>query len=638
MAESGSRGATFPSPRSRKPVSEKKFGCLKLLAALFAFCQAAIVPAHPQTFQSVIAFDGTNGAVPTDALVQGANGDLYGTTQYGGNANLGTIFQLTTSGTLTTLYSFCSQSKCIDGSQPDASLVQGSDGSLYGTTFFGGANNQGTVFTMGSSGSLTTLYSFCSLSKCADGANPHAGLIEASDGNFYGTTSSGGAKNAGVVFEITASGSLTTLYSFCSLPNCADGSTPEGGLIQTSSGNFYGTTSQGGANGHGGTVFQLTSDGTLTTLYSFCSLALCADGEYPYAGVVQGKDGNFYSTTELGGTNAQGTIFKITPSGTLTTLYNFCSLALCADGESPYAGVMQGKDGNFYGTTELGGTDDTGTFFRTTPAGVLTTLYSFSCSGTTCTQGALPVAGVVQASNGNFYGTTSSGGGCSTLVEGCGTVFEWSAKVALPPTFSPASVNFFNQAIDTTSAAKSVFIKNVNTGYSILDLNSITLSGSSDFAISANTCGSTLNAGTRCEVSLTYSPTVLETESATLNIADNAPGSPQTVALSGTGVAQATVNPTSRTFPETKVGSTSAAKNVTLENNLPTTLSGISYKTAAPFAVSSSTCGTTLASKTTCTISITFSPTAEGTANGTLTVRDSANDSPQTVSLTGTGG
>jgi uncharacterized repeat protein (TIGR03803 family) len=622
--------------RSLKRGSEPKFRFLKLLCALFAFCNMAAVAAHAQTFETVIAFNETNGAVPTDVPVQGTDGGIYGTTQYGGSSDFGTVFRIAPNGTMTTLYSFCSQSQCVDGSLPDAGLVQASDGNFYGTTFWGGTDNQGTIFKISPSGALTTLYSFCSLTKCADGGNPHAGLVEGSDRNFYGMTSIGDLGNGGGVFQITAGGAFTTIYSFCSLPDCADGSTPEGELIQASDGNFYGTTSAGGANGHGGTVFQLTSSGALTTLYNFCSLAQCADGEYPYAGVVEGRDGNLYGTTVLGGTNGQGTIFRIIPSGALTTLYNFCSLSSCADGENPYAGVVEGRDGNLYGTTELGGAYASGTFFQLTSTGPLNTLYNF-CTENGCSDGAEPVAGVVQTSNGTFYGTTSYGGACSTLIEGCGTVFAWSSKVSLPPTLTPASVNFFGQAIDTTSTAKSVNIKNVNTGDAILDLNSITLSGSGNFAISANACGSTLSAGHSCKVSVSYTPTVLGAESATLNVADNAPGSPQTVGLSGTGVAQATVNPVGLEFPKTAVGSTSAAKNVTLNNNLPTTLSGISYKTGAPFEVSSSTCGTTLASKTSCTISVTFSPTATGTASGTLSVRDSANNSPQTVSLTGTG-
>src|SRR5579872_3530376 len=180
------------------------------LAAVLCIAAASM---SAQTFQTAVTFNEANGAVPTDVLVQGTDGNLYGTTQYGGKNDFGTVFRLSLSGTLTTLYSFCSQSQCVDGSLPDAGLVQGTDGNLYGTTFWGGTQDQGTIFKITPSGSLTTLYSFCTLANCADGENPHAGLVQASDGNFYGTTSAGGPTNSGVIFRITPGGKLTPLYS-----------------------------------------------------------------------------------------------------------------------------------------------------------------------------------------------------------------------------------------------------------------------------------------------------------------------------------------------------------------------------------------------------------------------------------------
>jgi Abnormal spindle-like microcephaly-assoc'd, ASPM-SPD-2-Hydin len=177
-----------------------------------------------------------------------------------------------------------------------------------------------------------------------------------------------------------------------------------------------------------------------------------------------------------------------------------------------------------------------------------------------------------------------------------------------------------------------------NSGTVTLNISSIAITaGNSFFAISSNTCKSTLGAGKKCTVKVTFTPTALSAETGTLTFTDDATGSPQTVSLSGTGVAQATLTPARYTFPKTKVGTTSAAKKFTLMNNLATTLTGISYSTNAPFAVSTATCTTTLASKKSCTISVTFSPTATGIAAGTLTVNDSANSSPQTASLSGTG-
>jgi uncharacterized repeat protein (TIGR03803 family) len=168
----------------------KEVGLARIVCLAAMFC-IAVAGASAQTFQTVVTFNSTDGAVPTDLLVQGTDGNLYGTTLYGGGANIGTVFKLTQAGALTTIYSFCPKNPCTDGSLPDAGLVQASDGNFYGTTFWGGGLNFGTVFKITSSGSLTTLHSFCSQAKCADGANPHAALMIGSDNNFYGTTSGG---------------------------------------------------------------------------------------------------------------------------------------------------------------------------------------------------------------------------------------------------------------------------------------------------------------------------------------------------------------------------------------------------------------------------------------------------------------
>jgi uncharacterized repeat protein (TIGR03803 family) len=204
--------------------------------------------------------------------------------------------------TFTTLATFDQ----TDGELPEGSLVQGMDGNLYGTTVDGGGNGGGggggTVFRITPAGELTTLYSFCRLLNCADGAFPYAGLILGTDGNLYGTTFGGGANGVGfggdgTVFTISPGGELKTLYSFCSQTNCTDGSFPQDSLVQAANGDFYGTTRDGGVNGAGsggyGTVFEITPSGTLATLYSFCSQANCADGRYPHAGLVQATNGGF---------------------------------------------------------------------------------------------------------------------------------------------------------------------------------------------------------------------------------------------------------------------------------------------------------------------------------------------------------
>jgi uncharacterized repeat protein (TIGR03803 family) len=392
--------------------------------------------AQAQTFTTLHSFDGTDGTNPYAGLVQATNGNLYGTTNAGGANSVGTVFKITPKGTLTTLHSFDG----TDGSYPYAGLVQATDGNFYGTTYIGGANGQGTVFKITPSGTLTTLYSFCSQGgfNCTDGADPLAGLVLATNGDFYGTTQYGGANciangGCGTVFSITPSGTLTTLHSFAGYPT--DGSNPQGALVQGTDGSLYGTTVQDGPNciadGGCGTVFKITPSGTLTTLYNFCSQggSNCTDGKYPNAGLIQGTNGDFYGTASAGGANCTayggcGTIFKIIPSGMLTTLYNFCSQggSNCTDGAQPDAGLVQGTDGNFYGTTVSSGANNDGTAFSITPSGsTLTTLHSFDG-----TDGYQPYATLVQATCGKFYGTTYAGG-----TNNDGTVF--SLSVGLVP-------------------------------------------------------------------------------------------------------------------------------------------------------------------------------------------------------------
>lgn len=328
------------------------------------------------------------------------------------------------------LYSFCSQANCSDGNGP-SSLIQANDGNFYGVAEFGGANSQGTFFMMTPAGALTILYSFCSQggSKCTDGSNPWT-LLQGGDGNFYGVTINGGANAGGTVFKVTPSGSLTTLYSFCSQggTSCDDGSAPNV-LLEGSDGNLYGTTPSGGANAEG-TVFKVTPSGAFTTLYNFCSQggSSCTDGSYPTA-LLQGSDGNFYGISN-GGAGGNGIFFKVTPTGTLSTLYTFCSQGGtdCPYGRLPFA-LVQGNDGNFYGLTLDGGTGSCsaygskqigcGVAFKLTSSGAFTPLYNFcSQGGTNCTDGGSPLS-LVQGSDGNFYGLNLLGGS-----EAGGNIFE----------------------------------------------------------------------------------------------------------------------------------------------------------------------------------------------------------------------
>ena len=373
-------------------------------------------PTPPVTYQETVlySFAGeTDGAYPVAGLIQASDGNLYGTTYSGsvsGKGN-GTVFKITSSGVKITLYSFAGGK---DGAYPAAVLVQGSDGNFYGTTEQGGKTKSGTVFKITSSGVKTTLYSFAG---GKNGATPYAGLIQDSNGNFYGTTANGDS-GTGTVFTITSSGVQKKLYNF---KGGTTGAFPQAGLIQASDGNFYGTTTFGGRTGCSfdngcGTVFKITSSGVKpikTTLYRFAGKT---DGANPYAGLVQGSDGSFYGTTKNGGLYGSGTVFKITSSVVKTTLYNFES---GPDGANPWAALIIGRDGNFYGTTANGGGKGYGTVFKITPQGAETVLYRFNGG----TDGANPIAGLVQVSDGSFYGTTINGGGA-----GVGTLFKISIK------------------------------------------------------------------------------------------------------------------------------------------------------------------------------------------------------------------
>jgi uncharacterized repeat protein (TIGR03803 family) len=305
-----------------------------------------------------------------------------------------------------------------DGATPFAALAQGPDGNFYGTAFQGGAVDNGTVFRVTASGVLSNLVSF----NISNGDLPYAGLTLGDDLNFYGTTYQGGAGSLGTAFRVSTTGTLTTLFSFANGP---EGGFLAAGLLKGSDGSFYGTTYKGGASGNG-TVFRLTANGALTTLVSFNK----SNGAFPLAELVQDAGGMFYGTTTSGGAYTNGTVLRMTPAGLLTTLYSFGG---GVDGSYPAAALLLGSDGNFYGTTAYGGAYGDGIVFRLTPDGTLTTLVSFDGYA-----GANPEAALIEDADGSLLGTTQNGGASNA-----GVIFRLSFSGAIQITSQPASQSVF---------------------------------------------------------------------------------------------------------------------------------------------------------------------------------------------------
>jgi uncharacterized repeat protein (TIGR03803 family) len=410
----------------------------KLRVCIFLLFCAAALSAGAQTIRTLVNFDGTNGSYPYRGLVQAAQGNFYGTTYQGGANGFGSVFAITAESTFITLHSFDG----ADGSGPLAVLVQVSNGDLYGTTTGGGTTGCGTIFRMTPHGDLDTLHNF--VGDPTDGCLPYAGLVQASNGNFYGTTVAGGPHNDGVIFEITAGGTLTILHSF----DETDGDGPEAPLVEGGDGYLYGATCQGGS-GEAGTIFKIALGGKLTTLYNLDS---SGDIVYPCAGLVQGNNGNFYGATYTGGASGNGVIFQFAAGGALSTLYTFDG----SNGSAPYGPLVQGSDGNFYGTTSAGGANGDGTVFRITPSGALTTLFNFDGVDGSFASTAL------QATNGSFYGTTVNGGGSSNCDGGCGTLFRLG--IGLGPFVE-------EQPPSATAGAEVIILGNSLTGSTAVSFN-----------------------------------------------------------------------------------------------------------------------------------------------------------------------
>jgi uncharacterized repeat protein (TIGR03803 family) len=353
----------------------------RLLIGLFALgfvlnCVSA------QTFSKLHDFENCSAQGPCDPeypnlLAQGRDGNLYSTTYQGGTNNVGSVFKVTPSGSVTTIHSFALDGS--DGMYPYGGLTLGSDGNFYGTTWSGGVYRAGTVFKIKPSGQLTVLYSF----GAREGGDPYAPPVEGADGNYYGVTSF----RAG--YKVSSSGTYTLLTT--SIP--AQSYAP---LTFASDGNFYGT-SYSGPNGQGA-VFQMKKTGEVKLIYQFTG----KHGTYPYGPVVQGPDGALYGTTYFGGDfNTCGVVFRLTISGEQTVLHNFD----CSNGGRPYSGLVAATDGQFYGATEIGGTSNYGVLFGISANGDYNVLFSLQPA-----LGYFPQPTAMQHTAGKIYGLTTAGG------------------------------------------------------------------------------------------------------------------------------------------------------------------------------------------------------------------------------------
>ena len=382
-----------------------------------------------------------NGATPEAGLLMDVAGDLYGTT--GGGS---TAFRMTPGKhrwEFQTIYRFCDkQGICRRGATPNSTLVEDTAGNLYGTAFWGGLANSGTVFELTPDPDhkewlITMLHDFCTKGNCPDGQNPEGGLTYAGAGSgrpydgtspLYGVTMNGGAANSGVIFEVTPSQNgkwdETVLYSFCAQDGCPDGSLPNGAPILDASGNLYGVTLQGGTH-NSGTAFEVSKGKkkwSEAVLHSFCSEDNCTDGDEPGGALLMDASGNLYGTAAFGGNAGKGVVYELTPDGNQweqTVLYAFCVLRNCADGIAPQGSLIADGSGDLYGVTYGGGAVREGEAFELVPSGTqsqLTVLYSF-CSQANCADGENPNGGLVMDASGNLYGTTQSGGkGLSGIV------------------------------------------------------------------------------------------------------------------------------------------------------------------------------------------------------------------------------
>jgi uncharacterized repeat protein (TIGR03803 family) len=593
-----------------------------------------------------------DGEAPQGLIFDGS-GNLYGATARGGlsvcahDDPCGTIFELSPNGsggwTETIIYAFSD----ADGALPNPGLIFDQSGNLYGTTFGGGSGDCpfsgygcGTAFELSPNGSggwtETRLYNF---QDNTDGSTPEAGLILDQSGNLYGTAAEGGGSGncnnvgCGTVFMLSPNGSgkwtETTLDSF---QGPSDGGTPEAGLLFDQAGNLYGTTAAGGAD-NSGTVFELSPNGsggwTESPLYKFQG---GSDGAYPSSGVISDRTGNLYGTTFYGGGNGCfeslgcGVVFEVIrePFVTLSPANLSFGNQTVGISSSPQATTL----------TNSGNLPLTITSIQITGAD------SSDFGQTNNCPSSLPPNSSCQI---NVSFTPAATGNRSAAVSvtdnapGSPQSVPLTGVGVLPAvTFSPTNLNFGSQTVGASSSPLKTTL--TNTGQGVLTIASIGIAGtnSNEFA-QTNNCPASLSPNASCSISVTFTPTAVGNANASVTIADNAPGSPQTVPLAGIGVTGISFSPPIVTFPNQYVGTSGLPQTVTLNNTGDSVITITNVKASPSDFAPLSACGNSVVPGASCSIGVFFDPTTSGTRDGVLSVTDSASSSPQTVPLSGTG-
>jgi uncharacterized repeat protein (TIGR03803 family) len=430
---------------------------IQMLLAMVLMLAASIVSVHAQTYTPLYTYpvttNNTSGVVAPALFSQGQDGELYSTIQTNGTHNLGSVYKMTTAGEYTLVYSFCAElGHCnVTGNTPYGGVTLGTDGNLYGTTLGGGACDQGvgTIFKITPAATWTKLWDFTASTTCnghialKDEGAPFYAPFQGQDGNFYGVDQGVYSGTYGVFYKITSKGKLTPFpfaYSNGANPNIP---------TQGSDGNFYGTTQSGGdPTCKCGVVYKATAGGKITTLHAFKGYP--TDGSRPIGALVQSNDGDFYGTTYQGGVDNEGSVFKISASGVYSLVFSFDFVSPTLGGQLPVAGLTLGSDGNLYGTTERGGKNNYGTIFQVTPGGSLTFVHSF-CSVAGCPDGIVPETPLVQHTNGKFYGTASGNSLCCSVFYSFDMGLGPFTRSALRSGKVGASVGFLGQGFTGAS-------------------------------------------------------------------------------------------------------------------------------------------------------------------------------------------